>query len=838
MANLISRVTGNWLTAATWGLVDTTSYLNSQAASSTVPTSGGSTARSAGFTPGAITIDGIAIKLATRTGTTGTLTVELWNNTGSAVVAATTVTINTADLENALSTEADGGWIIFDFASVLLLAATEYMVQCTTSSSSQIDLRTNATANNWARMLRTTTTQAPAAGDDMVVAGEYTGAGTSNSFTVTMNSTSATDYGSAVADGSSITPALAVCAKGTLTNGATAATNYILRLSGNLANFRGATINIGTVGTPIPRDSTAVVEFDCVADADFGWHNHGGTCNIQGLSRTVGKNVVSCKLNTDEAVAQTVLGVDTDTGWLSGDQIAIASTTQTIGQSELRTLSANANAADMTVTAGLTDAHSGTSPTQAEVINLTRNVKIRSVSSTAMTFFHCNPTAIIDADWAEFSFMGEDAIADWRGVTVMTTTGSFNMQFCSLHDFEDWGFYVISTIAEVQNITFAFNVLWDVAKLIGAGGFIDNNAVAANVVIDSNIIIKAGDNSAVFAGWSLRDLNITFTNNTVVSSRLYGVVYEQAAGTFGVFSGNTYHSNENGGVRFAGTGVNGTINTLTLWRNGGVGAVFYHSEDVTINTLIAFGNAGSNIKILDLGYLRLNGFVSNGDTNNGTTFGIEFTEDLVSGLLTLDNCNFSTVSGIKTAHGNDMNCSLRGTTRVIARNTILNGDVEVADQSNMRTGGFVSSAKHEQTAGNHKTWLRYGTLSTDTTIFNTASPSMRMTPISATGKLESAPLFQGLKVAVNNSGTVTVSVWTRKSTSYNGAQPRLIVKANPALGASFNSDTVLDTHTAAVDTWEQLSGTTAAVTDDGICEFVVDCDGTAGFVNVDDWSKT
>jgi hypothetical protein len=91
---------------------------------------------------------------------------------------------------------------------------------------------------------------------------------------------------------------------------------------------------------------------------------------------------------------------------------------------------------------------------------------------------------------------------------------------------------------------------------------------------------------------------------------------------------------------------------------------------------------------------------------------------------------------------------------------------------------------------------------------------------------------------VNNSGTVTVSVYTRKSTSYNGAEPRLIVRANPALGANFDSDTVLDTHTAAVDTWEQLSGTTASVTDDGLLEFIVDCDGTVGFVNVDDWSVT
>jgi hypothetical protein len=37
-------------------------------------------------------------------------------------------------------------------------------------------------------------------------------------------------------------------------------------------------------------------------------------------------------------------------------------------------------------------------------------------------------------------------------------------------------------------------------------------------------------------------------------------------------------------------------------------------------------------------------------------------------------------------------------------------------------------------------------------------------------------------------------------------------------------------------TWISLSGSTMAATDDGVMEFVVDCDGAAGFISVDDWS--
>jgi hypothetical protein len=49
-------------------------------------------------------------------------------------------------------------------------------------------------------------------------------------------------------------------------------------------------------------------------------------------------------------------------------------------------------------------------------------------------------------------------------------------------------------------------------------------------------------------------------------------------------------------------------------------------------------------------------------------------------------------------------------------------------------------------------------------------------------------------------------------------------------------DTVLDTMSVGLDSWEQLSGTTPEVTQDGCLEVVVDCDGSAGFINVDDSS--
>ena len=44
------------------------------------------------------------------------------------------------------------------------------------------------------------------------------------------------------------------------------------------------------------------------------------------------------------------------------------------------------------------------------------------------------------------------------------------------------------------------------------------------------------------------------------------------------------------------------------------------------------------------------------------------------------------------------------------------------------------------------------------------------------------------------------------------------------------------TAAAAAGSWELLTGTTGAAGDTGVMEFFVDCDGTTGWVNVDDWS--
>ena len=408
MAQLLSIATGNASAAGTWGLVDATSFVSSTETAVVLTTSrvGVTT-----FTPGAITVAGIAVKLAVRTGTTGTITVDL--DQGGSLVAGTDVTINVSDLPVAATADLNGGWHYFQFASpVTLLAATAYAVKCKTSSSSQVSLFATS-GSNWSRCLVTTTTQAPVAGDDMIICGKYTGAGASTSYTVTWNITATTDFGSTpTASNSLLAPGICVCNKGTLSVGTTAATNYNMKMSNSIIVYTGGTLNFGTTGTPMPRDSTFTLQFDCGANVDYGLTIRNlGTFNAQGLSRTSGKNIYYCLLNTDEAVNQTTLGVDTDTGWLDNDVIAVASTTRTYSQTESGALNGNAGASSLTVdgfagvAGGLAFAHSGTSPTQAEVILLTRNVEIKGASAALQAYVVFAATATVDCDWTAFKWM-------------------------------------------------------------------------------------------------------------------------------------------------------------------------------------------------------------------------------------------------------------------------------------------------------------------------------------------------------------------------------------------------------------------------------------------------
>ena len=827
MAVKVSIGTGNWTTAGTWGVVDATSYLNAENATESLLTTAYSGTRSSAFTPGAITISHIGVKLAERIGTTGTMSVNLEKDSDDSQVAGTEVTINVADLPSALEADLNGGWIFFKLASPVTLAgATAYQVAAKTSSATQVDLFCDGTVDNLSRCLVTTTTGAPAAGDDMIVAGEYTGAGTSNAFTVTMNETATTDYGAAST--SLVTPALAICSLGTLTVGTTASTAYNLKLSGNAIVYSGGTLNTGTTGTPMPSTSSFEWLFDCGANVDFGLTvRTGGTWVGQGATKTVWTY-----LNTDEAAAATVIGVVDTTGWAANNVLCFASTTRTSTQCEFKTIQTVDSSTQVTLTAGLTNAHSGTSPTQAEVGNLHRNVKIHGASGTLQSYIDIKAGATVDLDYVEMYWMGS-ATTNKRGIDIATTSaGSCNIQYCSIYTFSVSGSMgIIYTGAATTGTVVSNNVFFNIAN-----NMLNVATTSGTHTFDGNLFML--NVTASLEPVLLSDAGCTFTNNHIAGGTRSGFLMNESLAALGTYSGNVSHSNATFGMNFSAPCLaGGVVSDSTLWRNNG-GALNLGNgfNNCMFDGLTMFGNTTANINLNSNYNITFNDVTSNGDSTFSTTSGILTAQSTIFSGIKITNSNFSTASGILTAHTQDiLFVSTWSGGDFHLENTIFASTLEVAGINNASyDGSSVTSMKHDQTTGLHKALYKYGIVTIDTTSgLYDVTPSVRITPNNASNKVE-AILF---RAAVASGQTATVSVKVRESvvgdgTDYNGNRIRLIVKKNVAAGIT--ADTVLATATvSSVGAFETISGTTATVSDDCILEFAVDCDGTTGWINAD-----
>jgi hypothetical protein len=413
-----------------------------------------------------------------------------------------------------------------------------------------------------------------------------------------------------------------------------------------------------------------------------------------------------------------------------------------------------------------------------------------------------------------------------------------------LHDFDFGGFASNTSSSTSLNVTFSNNVIWNSGTAVSILSPVTNT----DWTFDSNLSIRTSG-----YGIYLGDVGGICTNNTAVGANglVYGFQLAEGgpAAVIGTFNNNSAHACQHG-FNASGQTLTGTVNNLTSWRNSGVG-IHYNgingAGDLVFNNLTLFGN-NTNIAIANGDALTITGTsIIAGDTTFSSVWGFDLSASAGARfLLDLSSIDMSGTTSIFAPHtlaefftgnvGSTMS-NLRGTV-----NNCKFGAPSLISRGVWLSGAYIGFEKYNQTAGDHRVEMTYGQLRTDSVIYNTAAPSMRMTPNNATNGLESAPRGKGMLVAVGSGGTVTVSVSVRKSssadgTAYNGNQPRLIQRANPALGQ--NSDVVLATYTSGAGAWNTLSATSSVANgDDGAWEFIVDCNGTAGFINVDDWGAS
>lgn len=820
MATLLAIATGNFTDAATWGVVDATSLLASNTNSTNLTTSYVS---SSTFTPGAIEIDGIAVWINSRIGSTGTISIAL--DQATVTVAGTEVTINVADIPSAGLC-----WVFFKFAApVTLAAATAYSVKAKTSSATQVSLFRNSTANNWSRLLRTTTTGAPAAADDLYVIGEKTAAGVGASISIAMQNTAATVFG-----------LVDINSGGTLAYGTSAATAYLLTLAGNLNVRSGGEFNMGTrSGTAMPDTSSGELAFSNAVNVDRGIEVVGS-----GIFRTAGAPIANpwALLAADALAAATSLTTDRETGWKNGDVIGIASTTRTASQCESKALTADAVGTTLTI-AAIANAHGGdaASLVQAELVNITRNVKVHGTSATLQAYINqSGASSIVEMEATQLFWLGSGT-SNKRGVDIGSTTGSFYAQYCSFHDFtvaSSLGPFASST---ANNIDFRHNVIFN---MVSTALHLDNTSQGSIVVDDVVVIRVTGSADGV----------VLHNNNNVSNLRIAGVNSGNGMVTTGAPAQDRLDGSWSGTIVIhscGGTawdcnsmfaGAFNTMPVIIMWRcsegllvsGGGI-------RGITFSGLTSFGHTNRSVRISSATLLNVT--VLNIDIRAGVTLtcpaGWTFEASLCA----------ANVSGLRFVNGSFGGSGQTHATADIVLNGIgvmvgfvldnvsLNSATQINGQDSLHSVGNgrpVSSVRSNFLGGvaNHKSWFGNGTWSIDTVIFD-VSPSLRITPSSASVKLQGPHM----RAKVVSGGAKSVTVKVRKSVlgdgaAYNGNQPRLMVRQN--YGAGILADTVLDTATAASDgAWETLSGTTIAVSANCALEFFVDCDGTAGWVNVD-----
>lgn len=552
------------------------------------------------------------------------------------------------------------------------------------------------------------------------------------------------------------------------------------------------------------------------------------------------------------------LQVDDTTGWAANDVLVVAQSSRR-NEAEQVTISSVDSATQITATTAFTGYHSGLNDAngdvRAEVMNLTRTVIVTGASSTLQGFINIaggTSGGGICCVYTEFNNLGSGTNAT-RGIgAVNSATQGMNILYCSLHDFAvalSAGIFIQSggtNFPIVKNTVF-----WNIT-----GNSFSVNAISgvASWTVDSCVFGSNLTSTTTIV--SCADVGGSFTNNAIFgTSGAIGLALTEASSSVGIFTGNVIHSTGSAGLSLTG-GQSGTIGDGTaanqrIWRCLAnsiqiTGQPTYGSLVPLLDGFTSFGST-TTVAVLTLNALA-NAWIRNGVIDAG--YGPTSVTAVGSSAANLVEVVFDNMLiGQTTTLNTDVQFGSSCVSRFCFRSCKFGNTVWTTVSGSAFVDSKATSINHNQTAGSHQAYYLpqgvltgVGKLSTDTVIYNIASKSLRMTPGSASGKLRSMII----QVPVTSGTTISVSVYVRKSASgdsggadYNGGQQRLLVLTDPTIftnpvGVDY---TVLATAAAAVGSWEQLSAT-LAITGDGVARFVVDCDGTAGWINVDDFSCT
>lgn len=569
----------------------------------------------------------------------------------------------------------------------------------------------------------------------------------------------------------SATAAIDVSSGGKLEILSTVAADYTLTCKGDLKTSVGGTIEIGTVANPIPAARIFTVKLNysaALAEGKYGFINNGDII-LQGASKTP-----HTLLTSDLSATGTVWTVGDTTGWEVGDKVAIASTTRTYTEHEQEVIQSVDSGTQITCVAGVTHAHSGTSPTQAEVISLTRNIVITSYNTSYRGYVYCVLGSTSNVDYVEFYMIGYNATYK-HGIEIRTTAAdATSFVYCSI-----WGkaasnypFYLYNA----QNVTVNNCVIYNTDEEF-------RNTAGYDQVITDNVLMGIEGEGLYMSG----GVDFILTGNRITSCKSWGIyLYSCYVGL--QFSDNITHSNYLG---INCTGLIGvTLSDINSWRNTYYG-ILMASGSYNLDNLTVFGNGAQNI-YLNAAMITSGYWVCDSDPSYTTNYGM-----IIHGICIIHHIE-DTLFGNTTPHNvADIYCENNSYLNAIFINSIFGSTTKIYNINNSLPGSYIQCEDIGQVAYADKAWYRNGIVVREGTTYKYGSYSTRFDYQANNAEW----LEYDTYIPVKDGEQIIVSAWLRKNASYTDANiPKLTISGQ---GITEDSDHMSD----VTDTWERVTVT-------------------------------
>lgn len=761
--------------------------------------------------------------------------------------------------------------------------------------------------------LVTTTTQSRTVNDDIIITGEIGTNSSINSFTISVDTIRS----------SATFSNIMVTNYGSLVYSTASAYNPYMKIKGDLTIMANGFVSIGMSGSPIPVNSTASMEFVGTYSSIIGIS--GSTINYENLGygsgiklRTGGSFysysglTLSYKtvLTSTFSVGSRTASVSTSTNWKAGDYVVVAPT-ETYTDRESFTVSV-VNSATISFTSAANFLHRGGAfPFIAEVVNLTRNIKIFSPFSGYPTsisnvngYLYLNQTELYNI--GVISSTNSNYTYGREGIYMFSNNLAYNynrtiIENSSIRDtysaFSTYDTKIGGLSLPITNINFDNNIVYNFTGLISFGSSnvsttthdssfltytpnygltysLSNFNITNNIFLNgSTVVIWQQDVnffSNVIAG--MNPPSTMIINSSLLRPITLGILanYKDNGGGYtylGEVKDNVIHTNFYASIiqSYKSKTYGKTFSNLIFWgssggttRGAGIGLQPLDSDIVFENCAFYsfIKSSGSTGRDEGCGGVNLyNLRASSGEftfincTFSNNSQGIYLLNDNLT--VKLNNCYFSNNSTADLDFEQTSGSSVfpfNPLLKVIGNNTQLLSTTQVTGKL-INQHSFIKINRITGT-GSFKSWYSGGIVQSDGSTQSISGSSVRATPSTTIRSYISTQFFSATQsglwlvasqktIPVFANNYLSISVYVKKSTStdgaaYNGSQPRLIIGSNSDLGITY--DTILATATASNGIYELLTATTSVFTKNSAVNVWVDCNGSTGWINVDDWS--